>query len=268
MSTGLNLKQPDVTESAGETPLYQRIRAHIREQIASGAYAVDDRLPSEPALAAQFSTTRATVQHALRQLEYEGLVLRQPGRGTFVGRGRVETPVVPTRLLSFEEQIGERGSTVTYRLLGFSRVEADEEAAARLNVPVGSPLFHMERLRLLDGLIFCLEDRLIPGRIGGAITMDALHRFSIHHIIQSVLGLAITRNDVSIRADVASARIAKCLEIKRGSPLLVREHLLSGADGQPILYGEALYRAEFRFNYTMDPRRPADPLRFSSDVKR
>jgi DNA-binding GntR family transcriptional regulator len=129
-------------------------------------------------------------------------------------------------------------------------------------VPVGSTLFHIERLRLLDGLIFCLEDRIIPAEIGGAITMDALHNYSIHHIIKVVLGLPIARNDVSIRADVASDRLAKMLEIKRGSPLLVREHLLSGEDGLPILYGEALYRAEFRFNYTMDPRQPADPLRF------
>lgn len=251
---------------AADAPLYLRIRAHIRAQIASGAYAAGDRLPSEPALAAQFGTTRTTVQHALRELEYEGVVWRHAGRGTFVGTGRVETAVVPTRLLSFEEQIAEVGGTVTYRLLGFARMEAGEEAAARLKVPVGSTLFHMERLRLLNGLVFCLEDRLIPGRIGGAITLEALHTQSIHHIIKVALGLPITRNDVSIRADIASARLAKMMEIKRGAPLLVREHLLSGEDGNPLLYGEAFYRAEFRFNYTMDPRRPADPLRFVPDT--
>jgi DNA-binding GntR family transcriptional regulator len=89
-----------------------------------------------------------------------------------------------------------------------------------------------------------------------------LQLHSIHHIIQVLLGVPMARNDVVIRADIASARLAKLLEIRRGSPLLVREHRISGMDGVPILCGEAIYRAEFRFSYTMDPRRPADPLHF------
>src|SRR5271165_2488717 len=214
-------------DAQAEAPLYQRIRAHVREQIERGCYAADGRLPSEPALASQFSTTRMTVRHALRQLEIEGLVLRRPGKGTFVGRGPINAPVVPTRLLSIEEQIGALGS-VTYRLLGLSQVEADDAAAARLNVPRGSPLFRVERLRFLDGLVLCIEARLIVGSIGRSITLEALQLHSIHHIIEVLLGVPMARNDVVIRADIASARLASLLEIKRGSPLLVREHRVSG----------------------------------------
>src|SRR5271165_1849758 len=239
-------------DEQAEIPLYQRIRTYVRQQIENGCYAADGRLPSEPALASQFSTTRMTVRHALRQLETEGLVLRRLGKGTFVGRGLINAPVVPTRLLSIEEQIGALGS-VTYRLLGLSQVEADNVAAARLNVARGSALFRVERLRFLDGLVLCLEDRLIVGSIGRSITLEALQLHSIHHIIQTLLGVPMARNDVVIRADIASVRLAKLLQIKRGSPLLVREHRVSGVTGEPILCGEAIYRAEFRFSYTMDP---------------
>ena len=267
MSTAHYDVSPGVDEGQNETPLYQRIRTHIRRQIERGAYSADGRLPSEPTLASQFSTTRMTVRHALRQLEEEGLVQRRPGKGTFVGRGPIDTPVVQTRLLSFEEQISEIGGSVTYQLLGFSHVAADDKAADRLRVNVGSSLYRVERLRLLNGLVFCLEDRLIVGDIGGSITLDALQKYSVHHIIQVLLGISMAKNDVLIRASVASARLSKLLAIKRGAPLLVREHKISGSNGNPIVYGEAIYRAEFRFSYTVDPHHPADPLRFVSDEK-
>jgi DNA-binding FadR family transcriptional regulator len=56
----------------------------IRQQILSGAWADGHLLPSERDMAAQFGIARNTLRRILRQLETEGLIENQPGRGSIV----------------------------------------------------------------------------------------------------------------------------------------------------------------------------------------
>ncbi|GLZ05005.1 hypothetical protein Acsp03_24710 [Actinomadura sp. NBRC 104412] len=63
-------------------PLYEQLAAIIRQRIQDGTYA--RRLPSGPALAAEFGLALPTVQRALGLLKDEGLIVAVKGRGTFV----------------------------------------------------------------------------------------------------------------------------------------------------------------------------------------
>lgn len=64
--------------------LYERICAHVLEQLRRGALRPGDRVPSEMELAAQFSVSRITSKRALEVLREAGLVERIRGKGTFV----------------------------------------------------------------------------------------------------------------------------------------------------------------------------------------
>jgi len=56
----------------------------LSENIASGLFAAEGRLPSERELSEQFATTRITLREALSQLEGQGLIYRQVRRGWFI----------------------------------------------------------------------------------------------------------------------------------------------------------------------------------------
>jgi GntR family transcriptional regulator, uxu operon transcriptional repressor len=56
----------------------------IRQQILSGAWRNGRLLPSERDLAAEFGIARNTLRRIIRQLEAEGLIESQPGRGSVV----------------------------------------------------------------------------------------------------------------------------------------------------------------------------------------
>ena len=62
------------------------VLARIREMIGSGALPPGHRLPPERELAQQLGVQRRMVRKALAALAQEGIVSRQVGRGTFVGR--------------------------------------------------------------------------------------------------------------------------------------------------------------------------------------
>ncbi|MHB1249765.1 MAG: GntR family transcriptional regulator, partial [Polaromonas sp.] len=61
-------------------PKYHRIYLVLREQLHEGKFS--QGLPGEMALMQQFGVARVTVRRALELLAAEGLISREPGRGT------------------------------------------------------------------------------------------------------------------------------------------------------------------------------------------
>jgi len=66
-------------------PLYQQIKDLLLDRIAHGELAAGDLIPSEARLRTAFKVSRLTVRQALYELRVEGYVIREKGRGTFVG---------------------------------------------------------------------------------------------------------------------------------------------------------------------------------------
>src|SRR6266540_51834 len=65
-------------------PIAQQIFAWLRGQIDRGELAPGDRLPTEMELCAALGVSRTPVRRALGQLTARGLIVRHPGRGSFV----------------------------------------------------------------------------------------------------------------------------------------------------------------------------------------
>ena len=65
-------------------PVYQQIMQQIKHLIASGGLAAGEQLPSARELAMQLLVNAHTVSKAYTELEWEGLVERRRGAGTYV----------------------------------------------------------------------------------------------------------------------------------------------------------------------------------------
>jgi GntR family transcriptional regulator len=67
-------------------PIYEQIKKEILRLVATGRLKVHDPLPSIRDLAAEIIVNPNTVARAYRELEQDGLVSTQKGRGSFVAR--------------------------------------------------------------------------------------------------------------------------------------------------------------------------------------
>jgi GntR family transcriptional regulator len=230
-------------------PIYQRIRDALRAKIANGELKEGDRLPSESALVEEFGVARMTVRQALAQLVFENLIVRQPGIGSFVAaKQRVEAAMnAPER--SFEELISEQGRSPKLKLLRFERTEASPEALERLQLPDGSEVFSLERLRYVDDQLIGLEIRHFHPEVGERIDLAGIARLSTFTLIEGALGEPIATLDVSMFAASATADIARKLGIRTGAAILVREHVILDSSGRTVLYGNSIYRGNMRFRY-------------------
>lgn len=65
-------------------PLYRQIAKYIEDQIAEGSFPPDKPLPSERTLAKELEVNRSTVVTAYDELEANGIIVRETGRGTMI----------------------------------------------------------------------------------------------------------------------------------------------------------------------------------------
>lgn len=233
-------------------PLYVRIQDELRGKIAAGELGPGDRVPSENSLARRFHTTRATVRQALAQLDYEGLIHRQAGLGTFVAAPKVEARLDTRVRQSFEEQMEGAGFHVEFDLLSFEEVVPPEEIRETMGLRAGQTVFRMERLRLVGGDVLGLEVRYILSDCGAEIPPENLATKSAIAFMDETSAGPVESVIVSVHADAATPDVADKLQMTAGAPVLNRQHRFTDRAGRVILCGDSIYRGDsYRFSYTL-----------------
>jgi GntR family transcriptional regulator, arabinose operon transcriptional repressor len=71
-------------KNAAHAPVYLRVYSSLRQRIEAGEWNFGAMLPSEIELSEIYHASRGTLRHVLANLDQEGLVSRQRGRGTFI----------------------------------------------------------------------------------------------------------------------------------------------------------------------------------------
>ena len=105
-------------------PLYQQIVHQIRERIAFAEWVPGEELPSIRQLAADLRVSVITVKRAYLELEREGVIVTQQGKGSFVTTDvEIGTQLYEEKMAGHLEQAARLGAT-----LGMS----DREIVSRL----------------------------------------------------------------------------------------------------------------------------------------
>ena len=92
-------------------PKYKVVTERLRSDIIGGRYKSEQALPSHQRLMEKFGVSLSTVRHSVKQLESEGLVRLEHGRGVFVSN-RFSTGKVAIVMQSIGWQSRARHFTV------------------------------------------------------------------------------------------------------------------------------------------------------------
>src|SRR5574341_1942486 len=115
-------------------PLYVQIESTLRERISSGRYPAGGPFPTDEKLRHEFGVSRATVRLALDTLHREGLIVRYPGRGSFVSdvRERARTLRFQGSVRDLITQGDVHGTTFTVTDVAVARPTPSEAAELKL----------------------------------------------------------------------------------------------------------------------------------------
>ncbi len=231
---------------SGPVPRYYQLMEFIRERIRNGEWAPGTAIPSERELCERHGVSRMTARQSISLLVDEGLLYREQGKGTFVGR-----PKFPQQLLSltgFTEEMRVRKQRPGARVLEARMWNADEDTAERLRIKTGQPVYRLRRLRLADTDPLAIENTCVCF-IGCERLLDYdLEHDSLYRILTEHFDMPPVGAEQEIEADLASDEDARLLGVDPGSPVLRTRRITTTRRGRPIEFASSIYRGDkYRF---------------------
>jgi GntR family transcriptional regulator len=229
-------------DRSSKLPLYHQLYEILRGKILRGEWQPGDMISPEPELIERYEVSRTTVRQVLDMLVNEGLIYRQQGRGTFVAHPTLEQALV--RIISFTEDMRQRGFKPGTRVLSSGLVQAPETIAEKLAVEPGEELARLERLRLADGEPMSIEEshlvhRYCPGVLQGDYASNPLRE-----ALDRDYGIRLVRAKQIIRAIPAPRDLAESLSIPPRSALLYIERVSYSQHDIPVEFLRIYYRGD------------------------
>lgn len=241
-----------------QIPLYHQVANDVRERITSGAWPPGRRIPGDQELSRLYGASRITIRQALANLVHEGLISRQPGRGSFVRDPAITAG--PRLLRSFTEEMRARRLRPSSRVLSNAVVPANAQVAPKLGLPPGAPVVRLERLRYGNGEPVGFQTSYLPaGRFSGLVDVD-FSDASLYEELERRFETTIDEADESYVAGTVDGDEARHLALPRRSPVLVVERIGSSG-GQVVEFTCSIMRADrYRVNVRLRRERRAPSL--------
>lgn len=222
---------------------YITIAREIKQRILSQHYAASAPLPDQFALAAEFNTSRMTIQQAMRQLIVEGLVYTRQGQGTFIRKNFLQLSRwdLPGSDYFGATKTWENVGEVTSKIIRFElRFPTEKEQDSLLTGP-DAPVYDIIRLRMLEGEPMSLEFTLMPVNLVPGLNRSHLES-SVFRYVQDELALKLMGSYRIVRATKPRAEDREYLNCAETDPVLEVEQVIYLEDGTPLEYAHCHYR--------------------------
>jgi GntR family transcriptional regulator len=261
LETLFSLKQRSALSRSEPTPLYHQLYTIIKSAIIDGTFADGTKLPTELQLTEAFNISRITSRRAMSELFREGLVERQPGKGSFV-TFRAKKPI-HAPMVGMLQEIESIGRITTAQVLDCDRLQPPAEVRQRLGMSNGDTALYLARVRSVDQAPF---GYYVSWTLGLDIpkVLDVFVNTPRMTYFRS-LGLKVSFTRQFVSATAADHKQAQILDMAPGAPLLSLTRLTY--DGEPrvenaVDFLRVLYhpkRFEYHIDYDLDSSLSTSP---------
>lgn len=198
-------------------PLYQQIKNYLLRQIQNGTWREGEVIPSEVALARQFSASRMTVNRAVKELTADNVLERIQGSGTYVAHRKYQATLVAIKNIA--DEVRGRGHEHSSKLLLLERSVASDTQAIQFEVEPGHVLFHSLIVHFDNQVPIQYEDRWVNASVApDYMSLD----FSVSTPNEHLMRVAPLQGvKYSIEAVNAPPDIARYLAVSRNEACLV-----------------------------------------------
>jgi GntR family transcriptional regulator len=235
-------------------PLWTQAADLIAAEIRRRALPPGAKLPPERELCLKLGISRITLRKALGRLEEQGVVTASHGRGWFVAAPAPAPSEWPTELESFTATARRKRMRPSSLVLRQEVRPASFETAERLDVPAGTALFQLGRVRLLNDVRIAVEQTLLIADLVPGLDAVDFTRASLFEELQA-RDVSLDRSEATIESRTADHSVAQLLHIEHGAPLLVLDQTLYTRDQHPALLSTIEYSGDrYRLRTTFRPR--------------
>jgi GntR family transcriptional regulator len=228
-------------------PLYKQLKKglidYIQFHLQKG-----QAMPTESEIESMFQVSRITVRKAIEELEAEGIVIKQQGRGTFVRSKEIIQEV--DGVTSWTKEMKKKGKRTKTLGLELKEIKPSRRLIHDLQLNQQEPVIMLKRIRCVDEepiaiMVSYLRSSLIPDFLNKGLINE-----SLYIDLEERYGITIERATEWIRAREATDIEASTLQVPPYSAVLALRRL-SFVQTIPFELVEMVARAD-RYQYTIE----------------
>ena len=221
----------------------ESVRELIENYLAQGGLESGKAIPSERRLAELFSVNRATIHHALLQMEGENLIEKRRGLKYYLSAPKYIDDA--TLSGSFTAQYRAQGKEPDAKVYYFELREADFKTSRLMSVKLGTPVYELRRVRSINGDPVTIDKSYLVSELcPGLLDYDFNGQNSLYDRLEKTYGLKLTRHQQDIRTTVLTEEEAELLEANQGDPAFYGVGVSRTDDGRIVERSITITRAD------------------------
>ncbi len=235
-------------------PLYGRIARTVKNKILSGHYERGGKLPSEENIGKELGVSRITIRQAFSQLEHEGWITRQRGKGTFV------TDSMPTVLdnhMTSLHDVVRLISSSDVRPVGIGQIKVGDSSIANeirdfFGLSNDDAIGRIQRVIMQKKVPVHLVENFMPVELAGLISKKEIReKKAVLRILNEKMDLRIGEAKIFMEAIAADQEMSVILGCQSMEPFMCNRLFLRSTHDDPIEIVNYFMRAD-SYRYTFD----------------
>jgi GntR family transcriptional regulator len=189
------------------------------------------QIPSERSLEILMDASRMTIRKAILELEAEGILYRKEGVGTFVSEQT--SPDYFTRSGFLAPMFITESENAQSKVLQWKQKKINKRLAKVLDLPEGTDVYHMIRVRYLDHIPVVYDESYYVCSITGELDETAA-KFSVLEHLEKMKQVIVHSGYYDFHATMADEVIREFLQVEDFVPLLKINRRMFSQKGEVI----------------------------------
>jgi len=223
------------------SPLKERIYRELLDKIRTGELRTGQRISSEKDLQRFYQVSRSPVREALARLASEGVISRQPGRGTYVCNVDRGSPIAT--LSSFMYYFKTYRNDISSKTLSVEVKRPPRHIAGMLQASMDQTVTHIRRVRLFKGEpVIYLKDILAP-RFPPEPFKKNPSFLSMTRFMRETFHVFCTHAKEEVDAIIPSLKEQEIIHMKKAEPVLQVKRISYDIQGDCIIYARYIVKS-------------------------
>lgn len=225
--------------------IYGDIYRSMLDSIRSGDWAYQSFIPPESQLVEKFSCSHNTVRRAIGMLTQQGYVQPVHGKGvrvTYLPHERA--PFELGGLETFAEASQRNKLDSVTEVPVFEEVVCNARLAAGSGFAEGDELWHMKRVRRIDGKALILDDNYFLKRAVPGLTREIAEK-SVFAYLEGPLGMHVAMSKRTVTVEPATVDDRRYLDLEDYDCLAVVTNHVFDSEGLMFEYTRSRHRPDY-----------------------
>lgn len=202
--------EPESVDRTSPLPLWAQVHADLQRRLQAGAFSA--AFPGELALVSEYGVSRHTVRQALRQMREAGQVVAERGRLPRLA----EPPQINQPLGALYSLFAsvEAAGLVQRSIVRTLDLRIDDAVAERLDLPAGTELFYLERLRLAGDEPLAVDQIWLPATLARPMLDADFGHTALYDELEARCGVRLSGGEETIHAVIPAPAERELLQIE------------------------------------------------------